>query len=595
MVFMTRAFAQLFRPRLAVAIIVAVALAVTVDTYRSISHTWDEPAHIANGLMMLDSGRYIEYQHPPLARVATAIGPFLGGSRSEGPKVLPVEFVDRILDSFDEGRRILYQTGGSYDRVLTLSRLGILPFLVLVLLATYEWARRMLGEWPAVLAVFYLASTPIILGNAGISTLDLPLTALAIPSLALYCNWLERPTLVNGSVLGAVTGAAIMSKFSAIPFLGLCFATIALWYAWRGFNVDDMPKSSGLVAAARQRLLMFASHRHVVSAAAAFGMLILVFWIAYGWGFVSLADPSDRPYARVDQMFAPGSTANRLVSDALELKIIPKFVYGIKEGVKDLGHHNATGHLSYLLGERGEQGWWYYYLVGLAIRTPLPLLIAGLIGLALLSRKSLHEGSWLLGVPAVAFLTLLAFVCAYSKINLGIRHILVLYPLLSIGAAYVTVSLLDSSRRHALATALVVLLIGSQVASVAVTHPDHVSYFNAIVGSTPERFLITADLDWGQDMKRLETELKRRQIDKVAVSFYGSNDLSRHALPGYSPLQPNTHQNGWIAISIWRLYRNEDFSWLRSYKPVARVGTSVNLYYIDDSAPSGHQSKRTGS
>jgi hypothetical protein len=200
----------------------------------------------------------------------------------------------------------------------------------------------------------------------------------------------------------------------------------------------------------------------------------------------------------------------------------------------------------------------------------------------------------LLGVPTVAFLTLLAFVCAYSKINLGIRHILVLYPLLSIGAAHLMVTLLNNNRLKVIATAVVVLLLGSQVASVAVTHPDHVSYFNAVVGSTPERFLITADLDWGQDMKRLEAELKKRQIEKVAVSFYGSNDLSRHALPGYSPLQPNTHQNGWIAISIWRLYRNEDFSWLRAYKPVTRVGTSVNLYYIDDAVPPESHSRRTG-
>jgi len=593
---MTRTFVQLLRPRLAVAIIVAAALALTVDTYRSISHTWDEPAHIANGLMMLDSGRYIEYQHPPLARVATAIGPYLGGSRSEGPKVLPIEFVDRILDSFDEGRRILYQTGGSYDRVLTLSRLGILPFLVLVLLATYTWARRILGEWPAVLAVFYLASTPIILGNAGISTLDLPLTALAIPSLLVYCTWLERPTLRNGLTLGAITGAAIMSKFSAIPFLGLCFVTIAIWYAWQGLTPDSRgarakPTTTG---ALRQRVQMFASRRHLVSAAAAFAAVLFVFWLSYGWGFVSLADPSNRPYTRVDQLFKTGTTANRLVSDALELKVIPKFVYGIKEGIKDLGHHNATGHLSYLLGERGEQGWWYYYLVGLAVRTPLPLLVVGLIGLALLTRKSLHEVSWLPGVPTVAFLTLLAFVCAYSKINLGIRHILVLYPLLSIGAAHVTTSLLSTRRLKVFAAAMVVLLLGSQVASVAVTHPDHVSYFNAVVGSTPERFLITADLDWGQDMKRLEAELKKRRIEKVAVSFYGSNDLSRHALPGYSPLQPNTPQNGWIAISIWRLYRNEDFSWLRAYKPVTRVGTSVNLYYIGGPAPSQNQFPRTG-
>jgi len=138
------------------------------------------------------------------------------------------------------------------------------------------------------------------------------------------------------------------------------------------------------------------------------------------------------------------------------------------------------------------------------------------------------------------------------------------------------------------------VLLTSQVASVVLTHPDHVSYFNAIAGSTPERFLITADLDWGQDMKRLESELKRRGITKFALSFYGSNDLSRHALTGYSPLQPNTPQTGWIAISVWRLYRNDDFSWLRSYKPVARIGTSVNLYYIHDPGLHGTVTPRTG-
>ena len=591
---MTKPFVRVFTPRVVVALIVLVAVAFTVDTYRSISHTWDEPAHIANGLLLLDSGKYIEYQHPPLARLATAVGPYLSGSRSEGPKVLPIEFVDRILDSFDEGRRVLYQTGGSYDRVLTLSRLGILPFLVLVLLATNTWAQQLLGEWTAVLAVFYLASAPIILGNAGISTLDLPLTALAITSLIVYCRWLERPTLGTGLLLGTVTGAAIMSKFSAIPFLGLCFVTIAAWYAWRGVVPSEDGPARGFLASIRQRALSFSSRRHLMSALAAFGALLVVFWLSYGGGLVSLADPANRPYQRVDSLFAPGTTANRLVSNALEMKVIPYFVWGIKEGIKDLSHHNATGHLSYLLGERGEQGWWDYYLVGLGVRTPLPLLVGGLIGLAMLWRAGIREKSWRLGVPAVAFMTLLAFVCGYSKINLGIRHILILYPLLAIGAAYVTVRLLSMRTLRPIGVGLAAIALISQASSVVLTHPDHVSYFNAVVGSTPERFLITADLDWGQDMKRLEAELKKRGITKFGISFYGSNDLSRHALTGYSPLQPNTPQTGWIAISIWRLYRNDDFSWLRAYKPVSRVGTSVNLYYIDDSTLHGNVGPKAG-
>ena len=126
------------------------------------------------------------------------------------------------------------------------------------------------------------------------------------------------------------------------------------------------------------------------------------------------------------------------------------------------------------------------------------------------------------------------------------------------------------------------MAVDKQTILAVLAHPDHVSYFNVIAGSTPERFLITADLDWGQDMKRLEAALRERGIRKVAVSYYGSNDLSKHDLPGYFPLAPKTHQTGWIAISIWRLFRNDDFSWLRAYQPVARIGTSINLYYIDD-------------
>jgi len=55
-----------------------------VATYTVYNHTSDEPAHIACGLEWLDKGRYAwEPQHPPLARIATAIGPYLLGNHSE--------------------------------------------------------------------------------------------------------------------------------------------------------------------------------------------------------------------------------------------------------------------------------------------------------------------------------------------------------------------------------------------------------------------------------------------------------------------------------------------------------------------------------
>ena len=94
----------------------------------------------------------------------------------------------------------------------------------------------------------------------------------------------------------------------------------------------------------------------------AFGALLVVFGLSYDGGLVSLADPSNRPYRRVDDLFGPGTTASRIVSDALELKVFPYFVHGIREGIKDLSIHNQLGHPSYLLGERGKEGWWNYYM-----------------------------------------------------------------------------------------------------------------------------------------------------------------------------------------------------------------------------------------
>ena len=40
-------------------------------------------------------------------------------------------------------------------------------------------------------------------------------------------------------------------------------------------------------------------------------------------------------------------------------------------------HHQATGGASYLCGERRIKGWWYYYLVALAVKVPLELLALG--------------------------------------------------------------------------------------------------------------------------------------------------------------------------------------------------------------------------
>jgi hypothetical protein len=102
-----------------VLLILALGTLPIIGTYSVVSHTTDEPAHIAAGMELLDRGIFTyEQQHPPLARLAVAIGPYLLGARSHGASYL-----------IDEGLAILY-TSGDYLQTLRAARLGVLPFFI---------------------------------------------------------------------------------------------------------------------------------------------------------------------------------------------------------------------------------------------------------------------------------------------------------------------------------------------------------------------------------------------------------------------------------------------------------------------------------
>lgn len=548
--------------------VIGLALVRIADTYPVFTHTWDEPAHIAAGVELLDLGTYtLEQQHPPLARLAMGLGPYLDGHGSERPEVARhynYDFWDRQLEMFDEGRRILYE--GPYERVLTLARLGNLPFVVIVLLATFFWARSVMGPWPAVAAAALLATIPPFLGHAGLATLDVAVASLGMASLFVFCHWLDRPGRWRAVALGVVTGATIMTKFSAVPFLAVAFTAIAGWRLWLSYR--------------HERRLTFLSSAHVRTALASVAMMVLVFWVSYGPATTSIADPANRPFQSVERVFGVDSGMTEFVSDALTLEVVPAFLPNIAKGIDEVLYHNRRGHLSYLLGEVREDGWWYYYLVVLSVKTPLPLLILGALGTGLMVTASYRSGSWRLAAPAVALVALLVFVSVYSRINLGVRHVLILYPLLSIAAAYALFRLATAQRQRTIGLALAGILAGWQLLASVRAHPDNMAYFNLLAGSHPERILIATDLDWGQDLKRLEQEVRRRNIDRIAISYYGSARPARHDFPGYVPLEADSPTTGWVAISAWKRFLTDDYDWLQAHEPVTRVGTSIDLYYV---------------
>jgi len=551
--------------RLALALIVLGACGLVASTWHVFFATWDEPEHLAAGVELLDRG-YYEYdtEHPPIARVVLALGPYLAGAHSYGTP--PPSGVT-------EGEDILYRDG-KYDLYLTLARAGALPFLALLLFVTWLWARRMLaGEGAALLAVILLLSVPPVLGHAGVAALDVAAAATILLALYALDRWLDTPNWRTAVAFGLASGLAMGSKFSAVPYIGMSLVALAATH-W----VLRMRTPPAARPAVTWRLR--AGELLLVGLAA-----LVPLYIAYGIRAPNAARVAFRFNWAVSYLLGrPG--LDHALGVLLTHLWLPRELEDLVNGIVAVKAHNDGGHLSYLLGEVRMTGWWYFYLVALAVKTPLPLLGAGTFGVAWLAREGWRSGdNWRI-TPAVLIVAILLFASSFSHINIGIRHVLILYPLLALGAAWVVTrswrALRHMPNRRVAAAGTVVLaaLLTWQLSTLWTAWPDYLPWFNETVAH-PERVLVDSDLDWGQDLRRLERRAIELGIPSLSLAYRGTADLTREPLPPFTNLPPRHPTTGWVAVSQLARTRNlADYAWLDVYRPVERIGKSIDLYYI---------------
>jgi len=588
-------------------LIVLLACVLATGCWRIYSNTWDEPEHLAAGIELLDRGKY-EYdtEHPPLARVFLAIGPYLAGAHSFGtppPEGTP------------EGLHILYMKG-AYWRDLTLARLGVLPFLALLLVATWLWARRLLSsEGAALLAVVLLVSVPPVLGHAALASLDVAAAATMLLALYTLQCWIVSARLRDAAFLGLASGLAVVTKFSAVPFIGASLIALALTHAaitHAGSGASPAPPDAATPVAPPTAPQATQPHppqppwwrtRVAGLALAALAGLVPVF-IAYG---PRAADPGGVAWRfnwAVSYLLNAHGAAHAF-GVLLSHLWLPRELKDLANGIVAVKAHNDTGHLSYLLGEVRLTGWWYFYLVALAVKTPIPILLAGPAGMAWLAVGGWRRrDSWAIA-PLAAVVAILVFASAVSRINIGIRHILIVYPFFALGAAFLTVrvwralragndtsvsSMVNQTVNHhqkrlqnlrLLGAAAVLVGLAWQLSTLWRAYPDYLPYFNETVGAHPERVLVDSDLDWGQDLRRLELRAAQLHIGHLNLAYRGSADLRREPLPQLHILPPRERATGWVAVSQLARTRNlSDYDWLDAYRPVERIGKTIDLYYV---------------
>jgi len=196
--------------RLAAIALIVIAIARIASTFTTFSATADEPMHISAGLQLLSQHRYTyQLENPPMPRAMMAFAPWLGGMQ-----------FDPNADLSTQLQRVFY-TGQTYERNLVLARCGNLLFFAIATVATWLWARRLLGDAGGAIAAFLFTLQPVVTGYSGLATHDAAATAgVALALLAFDFD--------NALFAGAAFGFAVACKFSCIGYVPAAWIAILI-------------------------------------------------------------------------------------------------------------------------------------------------------------------------------------------------------------------------------------------------------------------------------------------------------------------------------------------------------------------------------
>jgi hypothetical protein len=195
---------------------------------------------------------------------------------------------------------------------------------------------------------------------------------------------------------------------------------------------------------------------------------------------------------------------------------------------------------TFLLGQYSDTGWWYYFPLAMLFKTPLATLAA--IVLAITFARRARIGPWslvCLGIPLAFY----GYSALTSHLNLGLRHVLPLYPFIYLLVALVISGL--SARRWFKPVAAT--LCAALVLETLLALPHYISFFNA--ASRPFRLWLLSDsnFDWGQDLPYVTAWQQRNPKVKLYLGTFGTVD------PAFCGIRYANLPGGY--------FLNRDFQW----------------------------------
>ncbi|MFN3966222.1 MAG: ArnT family glycosyltransferase [Endomicrobiia bacterium] len=437
-------------------------------------------------------------------------------------------------DEFPFADLFLYHNRISAERILNSGRVMVLVVSCMLALLVYIWSSKLFGALTGIISMFFYCFSSNCLAHGTLATTDMLLTFTFILSLYFFWLWFNKPNQINSVLCGISTALTVCSKFSGY----ILFPTYFLIFLFEYKNLKTKVTLVDFI----KNICMFVF---------SFVFTVLVIY----------------KFTEINTHF-----------DGLRYLL-----------TKDM----KRGRSSFFFGKYSTTGWREYFLALFALKTPVSFLVLLFLSFFFLKKYENSNFSFLI-VPALFFL----LVSSFSKIQIGLRHILPVYPLVFIWVGNFVKYILKSFKYAG--RLFMILVMFFYFFSFSRVHPYHISYFNEIIGG-PEngyKYFTDSNIDWGQGLKALGDWLKEIPEKGIYFCYFGTGDPSYYGIK-YVPigfinnLYPQQRQSDKIefkpedrilfAISITNLqatyYADKKiFEWLRKLKPIKTLAYSIFVY-----------------
>ncbi|MDQ3439541.1 MAG: hypothetical protein M3478_04240 [Planctomycetota bacterium] len=575
------------------------------------SPTYDEPLHAVGAWLHLHERDFrVNPEDPPLWHYWAALP---NGRGALNPRMDDERFKIVADDVFREWAyvvEVLYRTAGN-DGEAIVSRSRAMMLVVGVVLGGVIawWSWRLGGAVAALTATAAFALDPNFIAHAPLVKNDVSLTLVMLLLVISVWRAGKRLTVWNALAICVLCGAGLNVKFSAL-LLGPMVLVLLIIRAW-------MPLPWNVLGREVQ-----SRGRKALSALGLCGAALVVsyvsIWACYGFRYQPTRDrnvllntlniveflatnelkeqhPDRELTARDFQQWRPGAFS-RAVLFMERNHILPQaWLNGLL-----YTQQSAVLRKTYLLGEFSMTGWWYYFPVTMLFKSPIALLLAAAAvaatGIVVLARQRvamLREHGWTIACFAVPVgIYLLASMT--SNLNLGIRHVLPVYPFafsaIGVAAAY---GWRSRPKLTKWATAVLVTVLAVETLTA---FPNYVAFFNIAAGGSRGGINVLGDsnLDWGQDLKLLAQWQQDHPNVNLYLAYFGMADPKYYGVTyhnirgGYflgPPFEP-PRAPGVVAISatiLQGIYLEDDVR--RAYndirvhlKPKEVLGGTIYLY-----------------